>query len=342
MEKILQTSSETPFDLPQDSNRFHQEQETVHEIEENFEKVSWNEELLTRWLRRFYGIEVEIKENSDGTFEMPVDTIPDGIPMLPLGYGIKGGGARAVLRSVLQIEVDPPRDIDLVYVGQEEQSVEVSRKLAETYMPDDFDFGYGVEVLEEDYFSSRDFSWNEVLYADGKVTCSKQCLLDTVRNIVRIAEYERGKSYRDDSFSANPKLLAKAVRFVAAARYYGNEKVALDSGTARAVEMGIDKWHIALHLNRSFEQDEVVAEMYVRELISLGFLPETIQNAVEALHYLLKNTDFIFRSEAAYVLDRELQFNNMLDIDYEKEPDEDEFGTHRQASNITPFWHPVK
>lgn len=340
MEKSPQYSSAAEA-APINVETLHNERNTVHAIEQKFEKVSWNEELLTRWLKRFYDLEVEIKENNNGTFGMKVDTMQDGVPQLPEGYGIKGGGARAALRSILQIEAEPPRDIDLVYVGQDEQNMEVSRQLAETYMPDDLEFGYGVETLEEDYFSSRDFTWNELLYTDGQVVCSKQCLLDTVRNVVRITDYEKQESYRGDPFFVNPKLLAKAVRFVAAARAHGNNKMALSEDTDQAVEMGIDYWHIALHLNRSFEQGEAVAQEYVEELINRGLLPSTIQDGVGALHYLSEETDFIFRAEAADVLDREIQLAEELDLEI-KMSGEDGYEKYGQYSNITPFWHPAK
>lgn len=340
MEKALQTVNKMEPGIV-DADTFNQKQEVVHAIEEKFEKISWNEELLTRWLKRFYNLDVEIKENADGTFRMKVDTIPDGVPQLPEGYGIKGGGARAALRSILQIEAEPLRDIDLVYVGQDKQNMEVSRQLAETYMPDDLEFGYGVETLEEDYFSSRDFTWNEVLYTDGQVVCSKQCLLDTVRNVVRISDYEKQESYSGDPFFVKPKLLAKAVRFVAAARAHGNSKMALSEETEQAVEMGIDYWHIALHLNRSFEQSEVVAQEYVEELIERELLPSTIKSAADALHYLSEETDFIFRAEAADVLDREIRLAEELDLE-DKMLDEEEYKKYGQYSNITPFWHPAK
>ncbi len=321
------------------TDTLHHEQETVHAIEQKFEKISWNEELLTRWLKRFYGIELEIRENSDGTFKIQTNSVPNGVPDLPTEYGVKGGGARAVLRSLLQIDAEPPRDIDLVYVAQNEQDMEISKELAEKHMPDDLEFGYGVETLEENYFSSRDFTWNEVLYVDGQVIFSKQCLLDTVRNIVRIAEYEKQESYRGDPFFVKPKLLAKAIRFVAMARAHGNSKTKLSEETAHAVEIGIDYWHIALHLNRSFEQSEAIAKEYVEELIERELLPATLKSAVEALHYLSEETDFIFRAEAAEILDREIRLAEELNLD---NSDYDEYKKYGQYSNITPFWHPTK
>jgi len=340
MEKFTQSPNENSVS-PVGNQVLRQMIETVRKIEHKFENVSWNEKLLTRWLKSFYGLEVDIKENTDGTFLMQVVSKPDSVPQLPVGYGIKGGGARAVLRSILRVNAEPPRDIDLVYVGQDIQDVEVSRKLAETHMPDDLEFGHGVETLEEDYFLSRDFTWNEVLYVNGQVIFSKQCLLDTVRNIVRISEHEKKESYRGDPFFVNPKLLAKAVRFVAAARAHGNSKMRLSAETDQAVEMGIDYWHIALHLNRSYEQGEIIAQEYVEELVKRKLLPATIKSAVEALHYLSEETDFIFRAEAAYVLDREIRLAEELDLEKKMSDntDHEEYGLY---SNITPFWHPVK
>ncbi len=326
--------------LPE-SNSLQIERASTHALEKNFSSLTWNEELLTRWLRRFYAIDIDIKENPDATFTIPAPSLPENLPHLPKGYGMKGGAARIVLRAALGLEINAPRDIDLTYIGVEAPDDELSDHLAQTYMPDDWAFGHGIEALEEDYFATRDFTWNEILYADGQITCSKQCLLDTIRNIVRIADFEKRESYYGEPFYVKPKLLAKAVRFIAEARANGNKNTALSKETSQAVEMGIDDWHIALHLNRAFEQGDDKAQAYVDELNERNLLPNTVKTAVDALHYLSEASDFIFRAEAAEILDREIRLKEELEEEARQEEElfkYEEHDTTEAHQGIIPFW----
>lgn len=59
------------------------------------------------------------------------------------------------------------------------------------YAEDDLANGHGVTTVEEDYFETRDFTINEVMVADNKIIISKDCLLDTVRGILRITDFEK-------------------------------------------------------------------------------------------------------------------------------------------------------
>ena len=300
--------------------------DTVEEIEDKFEGLSWDAKLLMRWLRRYHKIEVEIRELTDGRFSISIESLPEAVPSLPVGYGYKGGAARVILEHVLNLPETSPRDLDLVYLGDSlAEDHDISSQLAEAYMPDDYTHGYGVESLEENYFDSRDFTLNEVLYDGQDIVFTKACLIDVMRNIIRFSDYEKEESYRGDDFFIKPKLMAKALRLVSDARVKGKERARLADETEGLQEIYIDEFHISLHLDRAIEQGLEVAQGYVDELVGRGFLPKDIYTVREAYDYLVYQTDFVFRSATTMEMQRELDF---LEDEYEKDT----------FTSVVPFW----
>lgn len=307
---------------------------TINHVESRFEGLSWNAQLLTRWLKRFYGIDVELYELKDGIFFIPIDSLPENVPSLPKGYGYKGGAARVILEHTLSLPTTSPRDLDLVYVGDTSaENRDLSRQVAEQYMPDDMVHGYGVEYLEDDYFESRDFTLNEVLYDGQGVTFTKSCLVDVMRNIVRFSDYVKEESYRGDDFYVRPKLMAKAIRFVAEARVQGKERARLADETEALQEIYIDEFHMSLHLDRAIEQGMDVAQHYVNDLVERGFLPDDIATIREAYDYLVDQTDFVFRCATTMEMQREIDF-------LEEESPYDEYDKDTYTT-VVPFWKKV-
>ena len=258
-------------------------------------KLSQYEALLKKWLTRYTKKEVAIRKNESGQLEIPIENLPTFIPRLPEGYGYKGGAARTILEYALGLPISPPRDLDIVFVGESED-VTLSDDLAEKYMPDDFENGYGVEPLEEDYFGTRDFTLNEVLYDGGKIICTRKCLTDLLRNIIRFTDYEKHESYTPDrEFYIYPKLLAKAVRMVALARTRGHQRARITREIGPLRGWGIDDFHLALHLDRAMEQGPEVAKAYMDIMHKNGIIPSEIQSVNDFFKYLMTKTDFIFR-----------------------------------------------
>ncbi len=185
-----------------------------------YERVK-NKKVLERFIRIYTGREIELKNygRADDVYEFELRS--DFLDPLPRGYYYKGGSARAVLERFLGLDPDVyPRDIDLA-VDPKYRDSDLDDRLARKYMPEDYANGYGVELLEDDYFESRDFTINEVLYDGQKITASRSCLLDTIRSVVRITDFEKGERYYDEGdYYVNPKLLAKALRFLAQ-RHFG-------------------------------------------------------------------------------------------------------------------------
>lgn len=329
-EELTRTESQEPTLTAAERIPMH---ETVHAVESRFEGLSWDAELLTRWLKRFHNVDVELHELEDDTFFISTMELPDEVPQLPEGYGYKGGAARAILEHALGLDSAKPRDLDLVYIGNSEnEDRELSRELAEEFMPEDYSHGHGVESLEEDYFDSRDFTLNEVLYDGQGVTCTKECLTDLMRNIVRFSEYVKGEpyDYNNDDFFVSPKLMAKALRLVGDVRVRGKERARLADETESLREVYIDEFHMSLHLDRALEQGMDVAEEYVSELSQRGFLPDGVTTVREVYEYLVNQTDFVFRCATEIEMQQELDF-------LEEESKYDEYDKDTFTSNV-PFW----
>ncbi len=142
------------------------------------------------------GIEFDyfLRLKNNDTLEIIFES--DFLDKLPEGFYYKGGAARSALERFLELDLEStPRDIDLVYEG--EQGQELIDELSEKYMPDDFANNYGAEKLEEDYFETRDFTFNEVLYDGKKIQATKEAVLDLYQQRIRITDFEKQENWYD-------------------------------------------------------------------------------------------------------------------------------------------------
>ncbi|MFA6525073.1 MAG: hypothetical protein WCT33_02245 [Patescibacteria group bacterium] len=255
-----------------------------------------NAEVLFRYLKRYTGKEVAIREVSKGIFEISFENSPNQIPELPEGYGYKGGAARAHLESTLGIKQSSVRDLDIVFLGKTENK-EVTDMLAREYMPEDYENGYGVESLDSDYFDTRDFTINEVYVGDRhNIIATQQCILDTIRRILRVTEFEKkDRIYDEGDYWVNPKILAKALRLLAQETSRGQVMEFADRDAVGWI--GIDSFHMALHLDRAMGQSQDTAYNYIQELIDNGQLPSDINTPELAADYLKADLyDFVFKA----------------------------------------------
>ncbi|KKW43002.1 MAG: hypothetical protein UY92_C0001G0016 [Candidatus Magasanikbacteria bacterium GW2011_GWA2_56_11] len=218
---------------------------------------------------------------------------------LPDGYAYKGGAARALLLrslgSVLQVE---PRDIDVVRLAPEEPYKGADTELAKEFMPDDFSEGWGVEIInsEDQYFSTRDVTVNEVLATDHEVIATEQCVIDAVRHIIRLTEFERG-SDKDIYTTPGPKMLAKILRLYSESiHYFGEAEIANVEGW-EFEQAFISPFWLALQLDHAFERSREIAALYVEELKKHGQVPPHIAGPEEAAIYLsnLIRGEFYYR-----------------------------------------------
>jgi hypothetical protein len=248
------------------------------------------------WLLHQYGVKgLEIEQREDGSVAIPVKEhfMSD---RLPEGYGYKGGAARALLLRNLGIDPDAkPRDIDLIRLVDTEPERGLDAAMARKYMPEDYEQDHGVELLRSNYFNTRDFTINEVYATDYEVIATRACLLDTIRHILRVTDYEKeifGK--------IGPKMMTKLLRFYCESiikfeqtDFGENEKEAIKELYDYP---NISSFWIALQLDKAYEISKDVAEKFVQECIKIGLLPNDIRSAADAADYLLEDIyDFGFR-----------------------------------------------
>lgn len=282
--RIIEKLKQSPF-THKDIEAEHQEEAVLGTA---IREISAYEQTLKSYLGR-QGIKTELKKISASLFEISLDDNDLIFEDLPKGYVYHGGAARAILARKLGIEENSDsRDIDLAYAGPENARIHDDR-LMEKYSPEDFAHGHGVSSVSDDYFSTRDFTINELLVAGNKLVLSKDCLLDTVRGVVRITDFEKQESVDEEHpYYIKPKLLAKALRLAAV-----KEMSLADKEEYACRE--IDAFHIALHLNRAIEQGREVVEEYVKLLKENKQIPEDLNSLKQIIDYLHQNTDFVFR-----------------------------------------------
>lgn len=246
-------------------------------IEEILESI-----LKTPYTIRDYGvieIETTIKDNE-----------------LPEGYGYKGGYARHKLREVLRLPSIPPRDIDLIRLSPKEFRDGLDKILAEKFMAQDFELGDGVEVTTDAaYMSTRDFTINEVYVENNTIFATEQCIRDTLRNIIKVTDFER-QTFQSTG-KLGPKMKAKALRLHTEQLYKIGVSTIPENDESEIKGSFINPFWIAVQLDRSFERGESVADKFTSLLKQYEVIPQNISSGLELGDYLLGELyDFNFRN----------------------------------------------
>jgi|GEM_PF-2172256 len=284
-EKALEEGGVFPHQTQEEWEREYEEWNTRDRVAR--EKLPYDVLLLKRFVRRYAGVELDIREHSEylETLSIPFSEKPF-LPDLPAGYVFSGGCARSALERTLHIDVySEPRDIDIIYMGEDPIDRRVARDLEMRYMPEDSFHGHGISSSSDKrYFSDRDFTINEVSFDGNTLICTKRCLLDTVRGIVRLTEFEKGRS---------DKLLAKALRFITKKKGNGYEYTFADEEDVHL--HGIQPFHMALHLDRAMGEGREYAQKYVDHLKRLGQIQESIQTPEDLYRYFREGDFFCFQ-----------------------------------------------
>lgn len=318
---------------------FHQERAREIKKELSIKEFSKYQLLIDKILERYRVNKIDIRFIGENLYEIVISE-PENIRELKTGYAYKGGLARSVLEKELGIVTEiSTRDTDLLRISREENKDE-DLAMAKEYCPEDLeDGGHGVEKLALNYFETRDFTINELLVVGNKIILTKNCLLDTVRGIIRFSSYEKSvmpdseddyynkgnsqtgnsiegaisysNQYKKDKaaykegFFVNDKLMAKALRLSALQSRKRKEAILIDDQVYQYLD--INNFHIALHLDRALEQGMDVAEEYVQKLIEYGQIESIYKNDPKALLFdiikmLQEDGSYIFRSERAKIL----------------------------------------
>lgn len=294
----------------------------VKETERRIGDLSAYEETLKSFLER-YGVETTVRKIGADVFA--VETTNEAkkiLQTLPENFVFVGGTARSALERSLGVnKFSIPRDTDIVVMDNAFDDEDLMADISEQYMPDDYEHGYGVKRENEEYFKTRDFTINEVFATQKAVYCTKQCLLDTLRGVLRFADYEKRDSWDGYPYYVHPKLLAKALRLAVAFDLSIADEDVYDVQC-------IDEFHMALHLDRALGQGKDVARGYVDELRMKNQIPQDIVEPEELVAYLNQYTDFVFRfdkkehieEEQRMFVDRGEQYEHLVPKEYAEAP----------------------
>ncbi len=269
------------------------------------------EKTLGQILER-YGHDIYVEKIGNGLFRIPLSHTY--LRKLPDGYGYIGGAARATLSRLLGIDMSAkPRDIDIVRVLNKDV-FGLDSEMSEKYSSEDYAYGHGVQNLKENYFETCDFTLNEALVYGDWVYLTKDCLLDTVRRVLRFTEYEKRNTNEYGDVEIHQKLLAKAIRLASEEVVRGRNLEIKDKEVFQLG--GISPFYIALHLDRAFSRGTNVAIEYVRQLVSLEQLPDSITDPIKAVDYLLEAMEkpYVFQYAPEFIVDAD----NEIDRMYEK------------------------
>lgn len=307
LDQILENhSKESKFESAEaERKRFTSIDKSVSSAATEYEKT------LGRILER-YGCHTKVEKIGNGLFRIPL--AHHYLQKLPDGYGYMGGAARATLLRELGIDQGAqPRDKDIVRV-LDKDILGADAELAQKYSAEDYAHGHGSQELQPDYFKTRDFTINETLVYGDWIYVTKDCLLDTVRRILRFTDYERSGEDENGDDTVNEKLLAKAIRLSSEEIARGRKLEMQDKEKYKFAN--ISPFYVALHLDRAFKRGNDVAAEYVHQLVSSGQLPDSIRGPVQAADYLSQAMEnpYVFQYAPISVMETD----DEIDTTYEK------------------------
>ena len=234
------------------------------------------------------------------------------LPKLPEGVAIMGGTARSVARQVVAGDMEPVRDLDLVYIpelGDDDTKLSSAEldDLSKEYMPDDYMYGRGIQTEElENYFLTRDFTMNQCLIYQDKLMLTRAAYDDLQENIIR-------PSYDTQPNAETPiseRLFLKALMMKAILAAAGVSATLeefgmgqIDEEMAERVREGEDLRlgapNIAPALNRAMSQGAEVTQEFVKALVESGVVPDYYQGRPLLLAHRIKDKcdDFTYQPD---------------------------------------------
>lgn len=214
---------------------------------------------------------------------------------LPRNVGVMGGMARSIARRIIAKEDEPVRDIDLVYIqdNESEPNEQILDELSQKYMPDDYAYGHGIqEERLDDYFDSRDLTVNECLVLNGALVVSNFAHNDLKENIIRPTYYEmQDRTLNSSGRNAMRALAMQATLMESTESYPTLEDFNINPFYTPSFEM-------AVQLNKTMSRGAEVACNFTNLLADYNMIPVELAGQPKAvarylLEYRLQN--FYFR-----------------------------------------------
>lgn len=246
---------------------------------ENEKPGSKTEDLIAKshFAGNFSATWVEADKEKD-IFMISLDTISDYIkylPFLPRGYGFTGGIGRGALLGLLGEKAPKPIDIDIEVIDDLNPDYSKQRELEETFTQN----GRIEEMHRYDslirYFSTRDFTINEVFLYGNNLYFSRRAAEDVEKKIIKPTEFETSQeSIKDTEHSdwemVKPKLLVKALLLqIEFMKLYGRGSIH-DIETWMWEFEGIRPFYVALALDKAVKKG--AENEFLEKIFELGFV----------------------------------------------------------------------
>lgn len=255
---------------------------------------------------------------------------------LPPGYGLSGGAARDIALAMLRGERLPVRDIDVVAFSEfnPDLAPETLSEVSARLMPDDYAHGNGVRTENLlHYFSSRDFTMNEVAVVSGQLLMTPRAADAIVNNVIEPTEYAHSP---EEGQHLSSKLTVKAilqecvlgqVRGSAEIRGFDPEKAV----------RSVDAFALALGLQKALDHGPDMAHRYLDKLFEYGGLheedlaPRTDERLRDiALDWQADTGNFAYRGNAKDLIEGDMSAGDWL---WAMQPDAmDEYDHYRELS----------
>ncbi len=233
-------------------------------------------------------------DRSKDIFMVELDSIKEYVqflPYLPDGFGFTGGVARNALLELLGDKPPEARDIDIEGIRELITNEDDVARVSAEYPPGKGRDGVTINKDLSTYFSSRDFTLNEVFLYGNHLYFSRQALEDTGSKIIRPTDYE--KYTRGEPGEIHPKILLKALllqsEFI---KMYGHSKLE-----------NIEEWQwnydhlpafeVAMGINKACQKQvslEFLGQLFDKKLLDLADLPDgATRESLRKLQGLVKH-----------------------------------------------------
>lgn len=258
-------------------------------------------------------------------YSYEVRRLPDwfkNIEELPDGYFFSGGVARGVLLEQLGDISPKPRDLDVVAIDEFKPDSTLVDQISQKFMHEDYAHGHGVKIDPDlqAYFSSRDFTLNEVLFARNKIHYTNRALRDLKEKNIRPTEHESRKwrSYEFDRYGVSPKLAVKALILQAEFfELYGQGGISGIEEWQWNLD-GIPPFYLALGLEKA-HQKKIAIPFYVQVLDKSNIVDENLPpgrslDNVKRLAYFVRRKMLLEGQNVFDFSDEELNFDPEMEL----------------------------
>ncbi len=289
------TAHYTPPEIKQktrkeDSEIGRQWRDRTYERQDDYEDEEYDEDVERS--------EYSDKNRSFEIFPLPGEIIAQYpfLNELPHNVGVMGGMARSIAREIIAGDKEPIRDIDLVYIenDEDEPDWQVLEDLSQKYMPDDHAYGHGMQTERlGDYFSSRDLTVNECLILNRALVVSNFAYNDLQENIIRPTYYEKKyKTWNSRGRNAMRALAMQAALMESTESYPTLEDFNINP-------YYVPSFEVAVQLNKTMSRGAEVAYNFTNSLADYNIIPAELAGKPKAVaRYLLeyKVENFEFRA----------------------------------------------